>query len=56
MELLTGIDYLGVIKYRAFKIPSKKQLPSLQGILNNKANYVQLMKKILPLVYNVKHS
>lgn len=56
MELLTDSDNLGAIQYRAFKIPSKNQLPSLLGILNHKSDFVQLMQKILPLVHKMKHS
>lgn len=56
MELLTDSDNLGVIQYGVFKIPSKKQLPSLLGILNYKSDFVRLMQKILPLVHKMKHS
>lgn len=51
MELLTDSHNLSVIQYRGFKIPSKQQLPSLLGILNDKSDFVQLMQKMLPLVH-----
>lgn len=56
MELVTGSDYLDIIKYRTFKIPSKKMLPSLFSILEHKSDFVQLMHKILLLVHKIKHS
>lgn len=43
MELLTESDNLDIIQYRAFKNPSKMQLPLLLSVSNHKSDFVQLM-------------